>query len=182
MAAAQLKQPLPPSPGQLTFVKSPAYKWWVTWTMMLGAFLVALDTTIVNLAIPKIMTSLSADLNQIQWVLILYMIGMAVVMPTVDWLSDLVRYKWVYTGSLALFTGSSALCGTARNPSSLPFRTPLSSARSSSSSPPSAAFIFLEGWGRNHRAEQDPLATFKHVLDYPWSAKDVKRIGYQVSA
>ncbi len=72
--------------------------------------------------------------------------------------------------------------GMARNPSSLPFRTPLSSARSSSSSPPSAAFIFLEGWGRNHRAEQDPLATFKHVLAYPWSAKDVKRIGYQVSA
>lgn len=83
MAEALVKPPPPPSPGQLAFVESPAYKWWVTWTMMLGAFLFALDTTIVNLAIPKIMTSLSADLNQIQWVLIVYMIGMAVVMPTV---------------------------------------------------------------------------------------------------
>ena len=44
---------------------------------MVGSFLFALDTTIVNIAVPKIMTSISADLNQIQWVLIIYMIGMA---------------------------------------------------------------------------------------------------------
>lgn len=119
MAEALVKPPPPPNPGQLAFVESPAYKWWVTWTMMLGAFLFALDTTIVNLAIPKIMTSLSADLNQVQWVLIVYMIGMAVVMPTVGWLSDLVGYKWLYTGSLALFTCSSALCGMAWSPHSL---------------------------------------------------------------
>jgi DHA2 family multidrug resistance protein len=100
-------------------VDSPAYKWWVTWTIMLGAFLFALDTTIVNIAIPKIMTSISADLNQIQWVLIIYMIGMAVVMPAVGWLRDLVGYKWLYTGSLALFTLSSALCGMAWSPYAL---------------------------------------------------------------
>ena len=40
-----------------TFAGRPSYKWWVTWTIMLGAFLFALDTTIVNIAIPKIMTS-----------------------------------------------------------------------------------------------------------------------------
>ncbi len=38
---------------------------------MVSAFLFALHTTIVNIAIPKIMTSISADLNQIQWVLII---------------------------------------------------------------------------------------------------------------
>src|SRR5215831_15473769 len=89
------------------FAERPSYKWWVTWTIMLGSFLFALDSTIVNIAIPKIMTSISADLNQIQWVLIIYMIGMAVVMPTVGWLSDLIGYKWLYTASLALFTMSS---------------------------------------------------------------------------
>src|SRR5216117_3226494 len=66
-----------------------SHKWWVTWTIMVGSFLFALDTTIVNIAIPKIMTSISADLHQIQWVLIIYMIGMAVVMPAAGWLSDL---------------------------------------------------------------------------------------------
>jgi len=88
-------------------------QWWVTWTVTLGAFVIAVDTTIVNLAIPKIMLSISADLNQLQWILIIYMIGMAIIMPTVGWRSDMVGHKWLYTGSLALFTASSALCGMA---------------------------------------------------------------------
>lgn len=121
MAEALMKQPPPLAGYQPTFVESPAYKWWVTWTIMIGSFLFALDTTIVNIAIPKIMTGISADLNQIQWVLIVYMIGMALVMPTVGWLSELVGYKWLYTGSLALFTLSSALCGMAWSPHSLIF-------------------------------------------------------------
>src|ERR671923_3049190 len=74
-------EPRAPAVVPRSFAESPAYKWWVTWTIMVGAFLFALDSTIVNIAIPKIMTSISADLNQIQWVLIIYMIGMAVVMP-----------------------------------------------------------------------------------------------------
>jgi MFS transporter, DHA2 family, multidrug resistance protein len=108
-----------PSATQRGLADSPAYKWWVTWTIMLGSFLFALDSTIVNIAIPKIMTSISADLNQIQWVLIIYMIGMAVVMPAVGWLSDLIGHKWLYTWSLAVFTVSSALCGMAWSPYSL---------------------------------------------------------------
>jgi MFS transporter, DHA2 family, multidrug resistance protein len=105
--------------SQRAFAERPSYKWWVTWTIMLGSFLFALDSTIVNIAIPKIMASISADLNQIQWVLIIYMIGMALVMPTVGWLSDLIGHKWLYTGSLALFTLSSVLCGMAWDPYSL---------------------------------------------------------------
>jgi len=142
MAEALLTQPRPPSPGQLTFVESPAYKWWVTWTMMLGAFLFALDTTIVNIAIPKIMTSISADLTQIQWVLIIYLIGMAVVMPTVGWLSDLVGYKRLYTGSLALFTFSSALCGMAWSPHSLIFFRLLQGLGAGAIAPTTMAVIF----------------------------------------
>ena len=68
---------------------------------MVGAFLFALDTTIVNIAIPKIMTSISADLNQIEWVLIIYMIGMAIVMPANRLADDVFGHKRLYTGSLA---------------------------------------------------------------------------------
>jgi len=111
---------LPPSATRPNaFADRPSYKWWVTWTIMIGSFLFALDSTIVNIAIPKIMTSISADLNQIQWVLIIYMIGMAVVMPTAGWLSDLCGHKWLYIGSLVVFTLSSALCGMAWSPNSL---------------------------------------------------------------
>src|SRR5262245_61488334 len=119
MGEAVFAKPHPSTTGSHAFAERPSYKWWVTWTIMLGAFLFALDTTIVNIAIPKIMTSISADLNQIQWVLIIYMIGMAVVMPAVGWLSDMAGHKWLYTGSLIVFTVSSALCVMAWGPASL---------------------------------------------------------------
>jgi EmrB/QacA subfamily drug resistance transporter len=109
----------PSTPPPSTFADRPSYRWWVTWTIMLGSFLFALDSTIVNIAIPKIMASISADLNQIQWVLIIYMIGMAVVMPAAGWLSDLCGHKWLYVGSLVVFTLSSVLCGMAWSPASL---------------------------------------------------------------
>ena len=112
-------KPHPSATPPSAFADRPAYKWWVTWTIMVGSFLFALDSTIVNIAIPKIMTSISADLNQIQWVLIIYMIGMAVVMPAAGWLSDLCGHKWLYMGSLTVFTISSALCGMAWSPASL---------------------------------------------------------------
>jgi DHA2 family multidrug resistance protein len=109
---------------------------------MVGSFLFALDTTIVNIAIPKIMTSISADLNQIQWVLIIYMIGMAVVMPTAGWLSDLCGHKWLYIGSLAVFTISSALCGMAWSPASLIFFRGLQGLGAGAIAPTAMAVIY----------------------------------------
>jgi MFS transporter, DHA2 family, multidrug resistance protein len=142
MAEAVLTIPRRSATGHQAFAERPSYKWWVTWTIMLGAFLFALDTTIVNIAIPKIMTSISADLNQIQWVLIIYMIGMAVVMPAVGWLSDLVGHKWLYTGSLTLFTISSALCGMAWSPYSLIFFRLIQGLGAGAIAPTAMAIIF----------------------------------------
>ncbi|HXH08614.1 MAG TPA: DHA2 family efflux MFS transporter permease subunit [Alphaproteobacteria bacterium] len=142
MGEALLSQPRTWSARSTSFAEHPNYRWWVTWTIMLGAFLFALDTTIVNIAIPKIMTSISADLNQIQWVLIIYLIGMAVIMPTVGWLSDIVGYKWLYTGSLALFTVSSALCGMAWSPHSLIFFRFIQGLGAGSIAPTAMAIIF----------------------------------------
>lgn len=142
MADTPVEQPHAPASARPSFVEGPSYKWWVTWTIMVGAFLFALDTTIVNIAIPKIMTSISADLNQIQWVLIIYMIGMAVVMPTAGWLSDMVGHKWLYTGSLALFTLSSAFCGMAWSPHSLIFFRFIQGLSAGAIAPTSLAIIF----------------------------------------
>src|ERR671937_404268 len=125
-----------------TFADRPSYKWWVTWTIMIGSFLFALDTTIVNIAIPKIMTSISADLNQIQWVLIIYMIGMAVVMPAAGRLSDLCGHKWLYMASLTVVTVSSALCGMAWSPGSLIFFRCLQGLGAGAIAPTAMAVIF----------------------------------------
>ena len=142
MKQAALTTPRPSATVYHALAERPSYKWWVTWTIMLGAFLFALDTTIVNIAIPKIMTSIGADLNQIQWVLIIYMIGMAVVMPAVGWLSDLLGHKWLYTGSLALFTISSALCGMAWSPYSLIFFRFIQGLGAGAIAPTAMAIIF----------------------------------------
>jgi DHA2 family multidrug resistance protein len=137
-----IAKPRPSETHPSAFADRPSYKWWVTWTIMIGAFLFALDTTIVNIAIPKIMTSISADLNQIQWVLIIYMIGMAVVMPAAGWLSDLCGHKWLYAGSLVVFTLSSALCGMAWSPNSLIFFRGLQGLGAGAIAPTSMAVIF----------------------------------------
>ncbi|MEE8301619.1 MAG: DHA2 family efflux MFS transporter permease subunit [Candidatus Tectomicrobia bacterium] len=142
MEETEFAKPSPPATGPSSFADRPSYKWWVTWTIMVGAFLFALDTTIVNIAIPKIMTSISANLNQIQWVLIIYMIGMAVVMPAAGWLSDLVGHKWLYTGSLVAFTMSSALCGMAWSPNSLIFFRFLQGLGAGAIAPTAMAIIF----------------------------------------
>jgi DHA2 family multidrug resistance protein len=142
MEEAVLTTPRPSATSDHAFALRPSYKWWVTWTIMLGAFLFALDSTIVNIAIPNIMASIGADLNQIQWVLIIYMIGMAVVMPAVGWLSDLVGHKWLYTGSLALFTISSALCGMAWSPYSLIFFRCIQGLGAGAIAPTAMAIIF----------------------------------------
>jgi DHA2 family multidrug resistance protein len=135
-------KPPPSATGSSAFADRPSYKWWVTWTIMIGSFLFALDTTIVNIAIPKIMTSISADLNQIQWVLIIYMIGMAVVMPAAGWLSDLFGHKWLYTGSLVVFTLSSILCGLAWSPTSLIFFRLLQGLGAGAIAPTATAVIY----------------------------------------
>jgi DHA2 family multidrug resistance protein len=55
---------------------------------MLGLMTAALSITVVNLAFPQIMTSLRADLDQMQWVQTGYMIVAAVMMPSVGWLGS----------------------------------------------------------------------------------------------
>jgi MFS transporter, DHA2 family, multidrug resistance protein len=142
MADTALSNSLPSDTSPGTFVDRPTYKWWVTWTIMIGSFLFALDTTIVNIAIPKIMVSIGADLNEIQWVLMIYMIGMAVVMPASGWLSDIFGHKWLYTGSLVLFTISSVLCGMAWSPNSLIFFRFLQGLGAGSIAPTAMAIIF----------------------------------------
>lgn len=142
MAETTLSNTHPSETTPSTFADRPTYKWWVTWTIMVGSFLFALDTTIVNIAIPKIMVSIGADLNEIQWVLIIYMIGMAVVMPASGWLSDLFGHKWLYTGSLAVFTISSVLCGMAWSPTSLIVFRGLQGLGAGAIAPTSMAVIF----------------------------------------
>src|SRR5665647_3482860 len=76
--------------------KSPYYKWFVLANVMLGTFMAVLDSTIVNVSLPKMMSSFGVGLSTIQWVITAYMLAMAAMLPTSGWLADKFGYKKVY--------------------------------------------------------------------------------------
>src|SRR5207237_9237379 len=83
--------------------------------IVLGSFMVILDNTIVNVALPTLGRVLQSDLSLLQWVISGYMLAQAAVIPLSGWLSDRFGAKRVYVTSLILFTLGSALCGMAVN-------------------------------------------------------------------
>ena len=59
-----------------------AYKWWVTLAVTLAMFMSIMDNTIVNVAIPTMQRAFGADLRAVQWVVTVYMLTQAAVIPT----------------------------------------------------------------------------------------------------
>jgi DHA2 family multidrug resistance protein len=69
----------------------------------------------INVAVPTMMTSLRADVSQIQWVLTAFMIARTVVMPTLGWLGGRLGNRRLYLSSLLVYLGASMLCGLSWN-------------------------------------------------------------------
>ncbi len=95
------------------------YKWWVLANIMISTFMVVLDATIVNTALPKIMASFGISIDIAQWVLTAYMLAFAVMLPSSGWIADRFGYKRTFAAALAVFTLFSFLCGVSWNEKSL---------------------------------------------------------------
>jgi DHA2 family multidrug resistance protein len=89
------------------------YKWIVTIVVIIGAFMAILDSTIVNIAIPRLQTAFGSNLNSVQWVLTGYILTQGVITPTTAFFSDRFGSKRWYIIALTIFTLGSALCGLA---------------------------------------------------------------------
>jgi MFS transporter, DHA2 family, multidrug resistance protein len=74
-----------------------------------------LDTTIANVALPYMQGSLSASLDQINWVLTSYIVAAAIMTAPVGWLAHRFGRKRLYLVCIAGFTGASMLCASAQN-------------------------------------------------------------------
>jgi EmrB/QacA subfamily drug resistance transporter len=81
--------------------------------IVLGTFMVILDNTVVNVALPTLGRVFATDLGLLQWVITAYMLAQAAVIPLSGWLSDRYGAKRIYLISVVLFTLGSALCGLA---------------------------------------------------------------------
>lgn len=89
------------------------YKWLALMVVVLGTFMAILDSSIVNVAIPKMMTVFGVSTEEIQWVLTAYMLTMGSVIPLTGYLGDTFGTKKVYIWALVVFTIGSAACGFA---------------------------------------------------------------------
>jgi len=91
------------------------YKWIVAMVVIIGVFMAILDSTIVNIAIPRLQSVFGADLHSVQWVLTAYILAHGVATPAAAFLANRLGIKRFYIMSLAAFTLGSALCGLAWN-------------------------------------------------------------------
>ena len=89
--------------------------WAVLSVLCLGLFMILLDGTIVNVAIPKIMAGLNTGLAGVEWVMNGYVLMFAVTLVTLGRLGDLYGRRLLFVAGMALFTLSSLACGLAPN-------------------------------------------------------------------
>ena len=97
------------------------YRWWALGVTIIGGFMSILDTSIVNIAIPKMMAVFSVATDDAQWILTSYMLTMGVIQPATGYLCDTYGSRRMYLLSLAVFTLGSFLCGIAWSNDSMIF-------------------------------------------------------------
>jgi len=90
--------------------------WAVLMVVSLGFFMTLLDLTIVNIAIPNMITKLHASLDDVLWVINAYALVLAVLVITAGRLGDLFGPRILFASGIALFTVASAACGLSPSP------------------------------------------------------------------
>jgi DHA2 family multidrug resistance protein len=88
-------------------------KWLVTVSVTFGTLMGAIDSSIVNVALPQIRGAVGATIQEITWISTGFAIATVIVMPLTAFLGRLFGQKRVYMSSLVLFVAGSALCGVA---------------------------------------------------------------------
>jgi len=90
--------------------------WAVLLVVSLGFFMTLLDLTIVNIAIPNLITKLHASLDDVLWVINAYALVLAVLVITAGRLGDLIGPRIMFLSGVGVFTAASAACGLAASP------------------------------------------------------------------
>jgi EmrB/QacA subfamily drug resistance transporter len=91
-------------------------KWWTLIGVCVGTFMLLLDVTIVNVALPSIQASLNASFSDLQWVVDAYALTLAALLLTTGSLADLFGRRRMFLIGLVIFTLSSLLSGVAASP------------------------------------------------------------------
>src|SRR5438045_1602014 len=88
-------------------------KWWTLAAVAFGLFMIMLDNTVVNVALPSIQKDLGIAISQLEWIVTAYALVFAALMITGGKLADLYGRRRIFTTGLTVFTLSSLACGLA---------------------------------------------------------------------
>ncbi len=88
-------------------------KWFTLGAVSFGLFMIMLDNTVVNVALPAIQSDLGADLSELQWVVAGYALTFAALMLVGGKLADAYGRRLIFVIGIAVFTGASLWCGLA---------------------------------------------------------------------
>src|SRR3954454_6655355 len=91
-------------------------KWWTLGAVAIGIFMLLLDITVVNVALPKIQQDLDASFSDLQWVVDAYALTLAALLLVSGSFADLIGRRRVFIIGLILFSIASAACGLSQSP------------------------------------------------------------------
>jgi EmrB/QacA subfamily drug resistance transporter len=94
-------------------------KWWTLAAVAIGLFMIMLDNTVVNVALPSIQNDLHISTSELEWVVNAYALTFGVLLLTGGKLADLLGRRSIFVAGLVIFTGASLWCGLAGGATSL---------------------------------------------------------------
>jgi EmrB/QacA subfamily drug resistance transporter len=90
-------------------------KWWTLAAVSFGLFMIMLDNTVVNVALPSIQRELGVGLSELEWIVTGYALSFAALMLTGGKLADMVGRRRIFVLGIVVFTAASFLCGIAES-------------------------------------------------------------------
>ncbi|HEX3734149.1 MAG TPA: MFS transporter [Solirubrobacterales bacterium] len=94
-------------------------KWWTLGAVCVATFMLLLDITVVNTALPKIQQDLGGSFSDLQWIIDAYALSLAALVLTAGSLADRLGRRRVFASGLAIFSAASLLCALAPDPTFL---------------------------------------------------------------
>ena len=94
-------------------------KWWTLGAVAVGLFMIMLDNTVVNVAVPSIQRDLGVGLSELQWIVTGYALSFAALMLTGGKLADMLGRRRIFVIGIVIFTIASLFCGLAESGESL---------------------------------------------------------------
>lgn len=107
IAVLQLTRNLPLSSAR----RYKGYHWLVVMTVCFGAFMAALDASIVNIALPELQSQFDVQMHEVEWVSLSYLLSLGAFIITISRIADMIGRRWLYICGFVVFIIGSILCG-----------------------------------------------------------------------